>query len=179
MGPLLLRPAPAGCTDLKSLLGGKGASLKELYPRRAWRSRRASRSRPSAAAYYLAHDRAWPEGLEAEVQENLPGWSAKPAGNFGGPDVPLLVSVRSGAAVSMPGMMDTLLNVGRGEIPGPGRVHQRRVRLLQQRAGTRLSPASSHRGTSGTAVTIQAMFPSEVSGVLFTRDPVRHDAIIC
>src|SRR3954453_16994213 len=70
-----------------------------------------------------------PEGLEAEVDEHLARLEATTGKRFGDPGDPLLVSVRSGAAVSMPGMMDTILNVGlnddsvRGlaETPGDGR----------------------------------------------------------
>src|SRR3954453_13411724 len=53
-----------------------------------------------------------PEGLEAEVDEHLAALEAKTGKRFGDTSDPLLVSVRSGAAVSMPGMMDTILNLG-------------------------------------------------------------------
>src|SRR5262249_20880385 len=63
-------------------------------------------------AHYFANDRKWPAGLAEEVRANLArleGLTGRPFGQ--GPD-PLLVAVRSGAAQSMPGMMDTVLNVG-------------------------------------------------------------------
>src|SRR2546429_1616082 len=53
-----------------------------------------------------------PEGLEAEIDEHLTALEERTGKGFGDPDDPLLVSVRSGAAVSMPGMMDTILNLG-------------------------------------------------------------------
>ena len=53
-----------------------------------------------------------PAGLDAEIEEHIGGLEGKAGKRFGDPDDPLLVSVRSGAAVSMPGMMDTILNLG-------------------------------------------------------------------
>ena len=52
------------------------------------------------------------DGLEEEIDEHLAGLERKAGKRFGDADDPLLVSVRSGAAVSMPGMMDTILNLG-------------------------------------------------------------------
>ena len=54
----------------------------------------------------------FPDGLEAEIEEHLAALEEKTGKRFGDPEDPLLVSVRSGAAVSMPGMMDTILNLG-------------------------------------------------------------------
>ena len=62
-------------------------------------------------AHYRAEG-AWPTGLEAAVERALQGIEARLDRRFGDPNDPLLVSVRSGAPVSMPGMMDTILNVG-------------------------------------------------------------------
>lgn len=163
-------PPPDGCTDLKALLGGKGASLNELA-RAGMNVPPAFTISPECCAYYLAHNCAWPEGLDAEVQENLARLERETGRKFGGHERPLLVSVRSGAAASMPGMMDTLLNVDRGLTECVNAVFDS---FNSERA---LAYRQHHRieGLLGTAVTIQAMFPSEVSGVLFTRDPVRHD----
>ncbi len=100
-----------GGDHLRDLIGGKGASLAEMT--------RAGLNVPpgftiSAVCcdlYYRA-GRAWPPGLEADVRAAL-GRLEQTAGRpFGKSDDPLLVAVRSGAAVSMPGMMDTVLNVG-------------------------------------------------------------------
>src|SRR5205807_7433724 len=57
-----------------------------------------------------------PSGLEEEVAEHIAHLEEKAGKRFGDPDDPLLVSVRSGAAVSMPGMMDTILNVGLNDV---------------------------------------------------------------
>ncbi|HUG01726.1 MAG TPA: pyruvate, phosphate dikinase [Longimicrobiales bacterium] len=92
------------------LLGGKGANLAEMVsigvpvPPGFTITTEACRA-------YLAHG-ALPDGLEAEVDEHLALLERQTGRTFGsGPD-PLLVSVRSGAAASMPGMMDTILNLG-------------------------------------------------------------------
>ena len=61
-----------------------------------------------------------PTGLQAEVEEHLERLERRSGKRFGSDDDPLLVSVRSGAAVSMPGMMDTILNIGLGRGLGGG-----------------------------------------------------------
>src|SRR5437762_9641038 len=100
-----------GGNDVRHLVGGKGASLAEMT--------RAGLNVPpgftiSAACcdrYYRA-GRQWPAGLEAEVRAALARLEGVTGRPFGKGDDPLLVAVRSGAAQSMPGMMDTVLNVG-------------------------------------------------------------------
>jgi phosphohistidine swiveling domain-containing protein len=102
--------AEAG-SDLKHLVGGKGASLADMS--------RAGLNVPpgftiSAACcelYYRA-GRHWPEGLEEAVRLALGRLEQLAGRTLGQGDDPLLVAVRSGAAQSMPGMMDTILNVG-------------------------------------------------------------------
>ncbi len=100
-----------GNTTMKESLGGKGANLAEM----------AGLGIPvppgftitaEVCAYYQNHDGAYPEGLETEVEQNLRKLEEVTEKAFGDPANPLLVSVRSGAAVSMPGMMDTILNLG-------------------------------------------------------------------
>src|SRR5215210_4446834 len=65
-----------------------------------------------ACRAYTANRRRLPDGLEEEVVQHLNALESKCGKRFGDPRDPLLVSVRSGAAVSMPGMMDTILNLG-------------------------------------------------------------------
>ena len=100
-----------GSSDLKHLVGGKGASLAEMT--------RAQLNVPpgftiSAECCDLFNkaNQAWPAGLEQEIRGNLPRLESLAGRKFGTNDNPLLVAVRSGAAQSMPGMMDTILNVG-------------------------------------------------------------------
>ncbi len=100
-----------GDAKMKSLLGGKGANLADM----------AKLGIPvppgftittEVCAYYQEHDGQTPKGLEAEVEEHLKKLEKAAGKRFGDPKNPLLVSVRSGAAASMPGMMDTILNLG-------------------------------------------------------------------
>ncbi len=100
-----------GSADMKNLLGGKGANLAEM-------SRLGLPVPPGftitteVCSWYNANGKTYPEGLREEVEAALKEIGEKAGGVFGDPDNPLLVSVRSGARVSMPGMMDTVLNLG-------------------------------------------------------------------
>jgi len=96
---------------MKELLGGKGANLAEM----------TSLGVPVPPGFTIStqtcHDfnklgKKWPKGLKEEVVKNVAKLERAMKAKFGNPKNPLLVSVRSGAAVSMPGMMDTVLNLG-------------------------------------------------------------------
>jgi pyruvate, orthophosphate dikinase len=100
-----------GSKDMRDLLGGKGANLAEM----------TTIGLPvpdgftittKACLDYLGAGGDWPEGLRDEVAEHLAGLETRVGKRLGDPSDPLLVSVRSGAPVSMPGMMDTILNLG-------------------------------------------------------------------
>ncbi|WP_242901693.1 pyruvate, phosphate dikinase [Actinomadura terrae] len=99
-----------GNKDLKDLLGGKGANLAEMtnlgLPVPPGFTITAE-----ACRHYLAHGSP-PEGLAGEVDRHLAALEEAMGKRLGHPDDPLLVSVRSGAKFSMPGMMETVLNVG-------------------------------------------------------------------
>jgi pyruvate,orthophosphate dikinase len=94
-----------------ALLGGKGIGLAEMtqlgVPVPA-----GFTITTDACRAYMAAGGQLPDGLEAEVEEHLTALEERTGKRFGDPADPLLVSVRSGAAVSMPGMMDTILNLG-------------------------------------------------------------------
>ena len=103
-----------GSGDDKSLLGGKGAGLCEMT--------RAGLPVPpglvvttEACNAFFENDKSFPDGMWEQVKEGLQKIEAKVGKKFGDPKNPLLVSVRSGAAFSMPGMMDTVLNLGLNE----------------------------------------------------------------
>ncbi|MBN1675878.1 MAG: hypothetical protein JXR37_32845 [Kiritimatiellae bacterium] len=232
----------------KAVLGGKGAGLAAM----------SAAGLPVPPGFTIAvaccprflESGQWPAGLRDDVGEAL-AWLEQVTGRtLGGRPQPLLVSVRSGAPVSMPGMMDTILNCGLNpEMAGAGfagfwqayarfvatvcrcvaglpdrdlqteraavaaergvggaafdeagfrQLAERYVKLYEAGAG-RAFPAEPRRmldacieavwrswnseravvyrrqhdirGVAGTAVTVQAMFPSEVAGVVFTVDP--------
>jgi pyruvate,water dikinase len=250
-------PLPDGF-DAKSLLGGKGASLKEMTLA-GLQVPPGFTLRTDCCRHFFDNDRRWPDGLEQEVRDNLARLEKDTGRSFGRGQRPLLVSVRSGAAVSMPGMMDTILNCGIGPQLAPefgnqpwfwqrcldfARMFARTVDGIDVDdliRGADGSPASAEeqsglhhgmsavsapqirretlylfyeqyalrtgkefpqdpwallvacinavftswsseraityrgrhdlRGLQGTAVNIQAMWPSEVSGICFTQDP--------
>ncbi|WP_343685454.1 pyruvate, phosphate dikinase [Asticcacaulis sp.] len=100
-----------GNAAMKNLLGGKGANLAEM----------SSLGLPvpagftvttEACVHYYQNDKTFPDGLDAQVKTALANLEAVTGKGFGSVENPLLVSVRSGARASMPGMMDTVLNLG-------------------------------------------------------------------
>jgi pyruvate,orthophosphate dikinase len=100
-----------GRADMRNLLGGKGANLAEM----------ASIGLPvppgftittEVCTYYYDHGQSYPKELQDQVAAALARIEAAVGATFGDTAKPLLVSVRSGARVSMPGMMDTVLNLG-------------------------------------------------------------------
>ena len=100
-----------GDRSMRDLLGGKGANLAEM----------SSIGLPvppgftistETCRYYTDEGSQWPDFLDDDVKEGVRHVEGAMAAGFGDPANPLLVSVRSGAAISMPGMMDTVLNLG-------------------------------------------------------------------
>jgi len=100
-----------GDASLKLLLGGKGANLADMTSIGLPVPAGFTITTDTCAAYYKAGQRL-PHGLMNEVHKNINTLEKESGKKFGSNDNPLLVSVRSGAAVSMPGMMDTILNLG-------------------------------------------------------------------
>jgi pyruvate,orthophosphate dikinase len=103
--------AAEGRAEMRNLLGGKGANLAEM----------SALGLPvppgftittEVCTYFYANSRAYPPELKAQVDDALQAIEASVGAKFGDATQPLLVSVRSGARVSMPGMMDTVLNLG-------------------------------------------------------------------
>ncbi|MDA1087577.1 MAG: PEP-utilizing enzyme [Verrucomicrobia bacterium] len=227
----------------KELLGGKGASLAAM----------SKAGLPVPAGFtittecceqFFERKRQWPKGLEEALREYMTRLESLTGRRFGDPDSPLLVSVRSGAARSMPGMMDTILNCGlplsmAESCANPAafwRVYNQFVIMFSTtvadisraefEAMTEAADANTAeeraalseklracyaeksgntfpttpwesliacidavfdswnseraityrrehdlRGLKGTAVNVQSMFPSEVSGIVFTTNP--------
>ena len=235
--------AAEGDPSRKDILGGKGASLAAM-------SASGLRVPPgftiSIACCRCYHEQGgrWPEGLEGRVRDYMARLEASTGRQFGAGRRPLLVSVRSGAAQSMPGMMDTILNCGlhpalADELPDPERFWQVYAAFVRQFGSTvagisvadweEAAPAASDGKAGaeaaislyeertgeafprtpwdalkqcvnavfeswnneraiayrhahglghleGTAVNVQAMFESRVSGIAFTANPLRPDA---
>jgi pyruvate,orthophosphate dikinase len=95
---------------VRALLGGKGANLGVMARDLELPVPPGFTISTDACRAYLSD--GWPEGLDDEIREHMSRIEGAVSRRFGGPGEPLLVSVRSGAAVSMPGMMDTVLNLG-------------------------------------------------------------------
>ena len=100
-----------GRSDMRELLGGKGANLAEMSNLGLPVPPGFTITTEVCTAFY-DNDRAYPDGLNAEVETALAAVEKLVGRKFGDANDPLLVSVRSGARASMPGMMDTVLNLG-------------------------------------------------------------------
>lgn len=99
-----------GGEDKRSLLGGKGAGLAEMT--RIGLPVPPGFTITTEACLEYVREGKLPGGLEEDIMQYMSGLEKKTGKEFGGRENPLLVSVRSGAAISMPGMMDTVLNLG-------------------------------------------------------------------
>src|SRR5689334_21847722 len=124
-----------GKPNMRNLLGGKGAGLAEM----------ANLGLPvppgftittEVCTYYYAHDKQYPKDLKAQVEKALAQVGKIAGKNFGDKVNPLLVSVRSGARASMPGMMDTVLNLG---------LNDETVEALAKKSGDRRFAYDSYR----------------------------------
>jgi len=100
-----------GTLDMKQSLGGKGANLAEMA-RIGIPVPPGFTISTEVCEYYYTHGRKNPAGLDKEIDEKIKLLEKEMGAEFGSKENPLLVSVRSGAAVSMPGMMNTILNLG-------------------------------------------------------------------
>jgi len=124
-----------GKAGLRDLLGGKGANLAEM----------ANLGLPvppgftiptSVCTYFYAHDKSYPPALKAQVEKALEHVGKLAGKAFGDAKNPLLVSVRSGGRASMPGMMDTVLNLG---------LNDKTVEALAELSGDRRFAYDSYR----------------------------------
>src|SRR5438876_4940276 len=137
----------------RELLGGKGIGLAEMTRMGLPVPAGFTITTDACRAYMQAGD--LPDGLDEEVAEHVRRLEQKTGKRFGDPADPLLVSVRSGAAVSMPGMMDTILNLG---------LNDEAVEGLATRTGNRRFAYDSYRR-------LLQMFGEVVDGV----DPHRFE----
>lgn len=100
-----------GKAEMKELLGGKGANLAEMTNLGIPVPPGFCITTETCKEFYI-EDRKFPPGMKEQVQDALAVIEKKTGKKFGDPEKPLLVSIRSGAPISMPGMMDTVLNLG-------------------------------------------------------------------
>ncbi|MFB6345928.1 MAG: pyruvate, phosphate dikinase, partial [bacterium] len=124
-----------GGTDMGDILGGKGSNLHEMSGLGVPVPPGFTISTQVCREYY-DNDRQYPDGLHETVRENLGKVEDLMDKEFGDPQDPLLFSVRSGAPVSMPGMMDTVLNLG---------LNDETVKGLEKQAGDRRFAYDSYR----------------------------------
>lgn len=112
-----------GKTEMRNLLGGKGANLAEMTNLGIPVPPGFTITTEVCTLFY-ENDHQYPDGLEEQLRENLALLEDAMGCKFGDTKNPLLVSVRSGARVSMPGMMDTVLNLGLNEETVQGMIEQ-------------------------------------------------------
>ncbi|HJU88241.1 MAG TPA: pyruvate, phosphate dikinase [Gemmatimonadaceae bacterium] len=123
-----------GTKDMKSVLGGKGANLAEMTNLGVPVPPGFTIATAVSSEYLKTGN--IPDGLREEVSQNLAKLEETTGRRFGDPANPLLVSVRSGAPVSMPGMMETILNLG---------LNDRTIRGLEQASGQSRFAYDSYR----------------------------------
>ena len=111
-----------GNGKMKELLGGKGANLAEMSGQLKLPVPPGFTITTEVCTYYWNNKRTYPKTLQADVLANLKEVERKAKKVFGSETNPLLVSVRSGARASMPGMMETILNIGLTEKSIPGMI---------------------------------------------------------
>ncbi|MBU1290703.1 pyruvate, phosphate dikinase [bacterium] len=112
-----------GKGDMKSILGGKGAGLAEMT-RISLPVPQGFTITTEVCVEYYKKEKKYPQGLEEQIEENLKKLEQISKKAFGDSKNPLLVSVRSGALISMPGMMDTILNLGLNDVTIQGIVEK-------------------------------------------------------
>jgi pyruvate,orthophosphate dikinase len=141
-----------GGTEMRNLLGGKGANLAEMAGIGLPVPPGFTITTEVCTAFY-ENNRRYPDGLQAEVREAIGRIERATGLTFGDKHKPLLVSVRSGARVSMPGMMDTVLNLGLndatveglGEAAGDARFAWDSYRRFVQMYGSVVLGVDHHR----------------------------------
>src|SRR6266480_113487 len=109
-------------TGGRDLLGGKGIGLAEMTQMGVPVPAGLTITTDACRAY-MSNGKTLPDGVEKQIEEHLAALQEKTGKRFGDTNDPLLVSVRSGAAVSMPGMMDSILNLGLNDDAVVGLAH--------------------------------------------------------
>jgi pyruvate,water dikinase len=160
-----------GGSAFKHLVGGKGVSLADMT-KAGFNVPPGFTISAECCQLYFQNERQWPSNLEDQVRAGLARLETMSGRAFARGDDPLLVAVRSGAAESMPGMMDTVLNVENWPM-----LVEAINSVFESWNNDRAVAYRKHHhidGLLGTAVTVQMMCPAEFSGVMFTANPVNH-----
>lgn len=152
-----------GQADMKELLGGKGANLAEMVnlglPVPA-----GFTITTEVCTYYYENNKQYPPELKDQVLKALAKVEKEMGAKFGDKDNPLLVSVRSGARASMPGMMETVLNVGLNDVTreglikktgNPRFVYDSQRRLIQMYSDVVMEKAAGIEPEEGKGVRVQ------------------------
>jgi pyruvate,orthophosphate dikinase len=152
-----------GKADMKNLLGGKGANLAEMVniglPVPA-----GFTITTEVCTYYQQNKKSYPKELKKQVADCLKATEKEMGAIFGDKDNPLLVSVRSGARASMPGMMETVLNVGLNDVTreglirktnNPRFVYDSQRRLIQMYSDVVMEKAAGIEPEEGKGVRVQ------------------------
>jgi pyruvate,orthophosphate dikinase len=152
-----------GTADMKNLLGGKGANLAEMVhiglPVPA-----GFTITTEVCTFYYDHEKQYPGELKKQVTDALKRTEESMGAIFGNKDNPLLVSVRSGARASMPGMMETVLNVGLNDATreglirktkNPRFVYDSQRRLIQMYSDVVMEKAAGLEPKEGMGVRVQ------------------------
>jgi len=152
-----------GDSDMKNLLGGKGANLAEMVNIGLPVPAGFTLSTEVCTAYY-DNNRNYPKELKKQVLDALKRTEKEMGAIFGDKTNPLLVSVRSGARASMPGMMETVLNVGLNDITrealikktkNPRFVYDSQRRLIQMYSDVVMEKAAGMEPKEGMGVRVQ------------------------
>src|SRR3989338_6753126 len=169
-----------GMAGMKALLGGKGANIAEMTNLNIPVPPGFTIS-TEACNEYFKNNKKYPDDLWEEVEKNITRLEDVMGIKFGSNSHPLLVSVRSGGRASMPGMMDTVLNLGLNENTIRGLIEKTRNERFVYDAYRRFITMFSGvvygiPDNWGTAVNVQAMVFGNMgdtsgTGVAFTRDP--------
>lgn len=112
-----------GDAAMRNLLGGKGANLAEMC-NLGLPVPPGFTATTEVCTYFYEHERSYPSDLTSQVEEAVELLGKRMDKKLGDPERPLLVSVRSGARISMPGMMDTVLNLGLNQATTEGLAHE-------------------------------------------------------
>ena len=152
-----------GQADMKNLLGGKGANLAEMVniglPVPA-----GFTITTEVCTYYQQNKKSYPKELKKQLADSMKATEKEMGAIFGDKKNPLLVSVRSGARASMPGMMETVLNVGLNDITrdgfikktgNPRFVYDSQRRLIQMYSDVVMEKAAGIEPNEGKGVRVQ------------------------